>query len=118
MGAILLILNSISKVSWFSRGMDSPLDSENENELGLLINEEAALLLAHTSKADLLTLGIAVLLDIGLGTLEDDATLLLVGLCLKVSFECNLETVENMNFSQHAQPRKMVNKSDNIDQKV
>lgn len=63
--------------------MDSPLDSHNEDELGLLINEEAALLLAHTSKSDLLTLGITVLLDVGLSTLEDDAALLLVGLCLK-----------------------------------
>jgi len=56
------------------------LDSEDENKLGLLINEEAALLLAHTGKSNLLSLGITVLLDIGLGTLEDDATLLLVGL--------------------------------------
>jgi hypothetical protein len=41
-----------------------PLDSHNEDKLGLLINEEAALLLAQASKSDLLALRITVLLDV------------------------------------------------------
>jgi len=40
------------------------LDSHNEDKLGLLINEEAALLLAQASESDLLALRIAVLLDV------------------------------------------------------
>jgi hypothetical protein len=43
----------------------------------LLRNIEVALLLVDASKADLLTFGIAVLLDVLLGALEDDFTLLL-----------------------------------------
>jgi hypothetical protein len=79
LGAILLIL-FIVRTDSLSTNVDSPLDSENEDKLGLLINEEAALLLAHTGKSDLLTLGITVLLDVRLSTLEDDTSLLLVGL--------------------------------------
>lgn len=41
---------------------------------------EAALLLGNTVEADLLTLGITVLLDVLLGALEDDRSLLLVEL--------------------------------------
>lgn len=41
---------------------------------------EAALLLGEAVEANLLTLGIAVLLDVLLSTLEDDGTLLLVDL--------------------------------------
>lgn len=37
-------------------------------------------MLGKASQADLLTLGVPVLLDVLLGTLEDDGTLLLVGL--------------------------------------
>ena len=59
---------------------DSPLDSDDEDQLGLLINKEVALLSAQASQSDLLTLGITVLLDVCLGTLEDDTTLFLVGL--------------------------------------
>jgi hypothetical protein len=61
------------------------LDAENEDELVLVRNVERAVLLAQTGESDLLTLGIAVLLDVGLGALEDDTTLLLVGLYLDVS---------------------------------
>lgn len=56
------------------------LDTDNEDELGLTLNEEAALLASNAVEADLLTLSGAVLLDVGLGTLEDNSTLLLVGL--------------------------------------
>lgn len=62
-----------------------PLDTDNEDQLGLVSNVEATLLLAQTSKADLLALSIAVLLDVGLGALENDGALLLVGL---FRFDC------------------------------
>ena len=57
-----------------------PLDTDNEDQLGLVRDVEVTLLTGNTTKADLLTLIIAVLLDVGLGTLEDSSTLLLVGL--------------------------------------
>lgn len=57
-----------------------PLDTDNEDQLGLVRDVEVTLLTGNTSKADLLTLIVAVLLDVGLGTLEDSSTLLLVGL--------------------------------------
>lgn len=56
------------------------LDTDNEDELGLTLNKEAALLASNAVEADLLALSSAVLLNVGLGTLEDDTTLLLVGL--------------------------------------
>lgn len=58
------------------------LDADDEGELGLSRDVEGALLLGDALKADLLALGIAVLLDVGLGALEDDLTLLLVGIAL------------------------------------
>lgn len=59
---------------------DIPLDTDNEDQLGLVINVEVTLLAGSAGQADLLTLSIAVLLDVGLSALEDNATLLLVGL--------------------------------------
>ena len=56
------------------------LDTDNEDELGLGGDVEGARLLGLTREADLLALLVTVLLDVGLGTLEDDTTLLLVGL--------------------------------------
>lgn len=56
------------------------LDSDNKDQLLLSRDVEAALLLGDALKADLLTLGITVLLDVLLGTLEDNSTLLLVDL--------------------------------------
>lgn len=58
------------------------LDAGHEDEPGLSGDVERALLLGDASEADLLALGIAVLLDVGLGALEDNLTLLLVGLTL------------------------------------
>lgn len=57
-----------------------PLDADQEDELGLRGDVEGALLLSNAGEANLLALGIAVLLDVLLGTLEDDGALLLVGL--------------------------------------
>lgn len=56
------------------------LDADNEHQLGLGRDVGGVILLGSAVKTDLLTLGIAVLLDVLLSTLEDDATLLLVGL--------------------------------------
>ena len=56
------------------------LDADNEGKLGLGRDVERTLLLGDTLQADLLALCIAVLLDVGLGALEDDLALLLVGL--------------------------------------
>ena len=63
------------------------LDADKEDELGLSGDVERAILLGGAVKADLLALDIAVLLDVGLGALEDDTTLLLVGLFVTVSNE-------------------------------
>jgi len=62
-----------------------PLDANNEDNLGLSGNIVGAFLLGVTGETDLLTLGIAVLLDVLLGALEDSLTLLLVGLYTKVN---------------------------------
>ena len=62
------------------RQVSLPLDTDNEGQLGLVRDVEVTLLTGNASKADLLTLIVAVLLDVGLGTLEDSSTLLLVGL--------------------------------------
>lgn len=58
------------------------LDTHDEGKLGLGRDVEGALLLGDALKADLLALSIAVLLDVGLGALEDDLALLLVGVAL------------------------------------
>ena len=57
-----------------------PLDTDDEDKFGLLLNVECAILSAQSTKSDLLTLCIAILLDVGLGTLEDGLALVLVGL--------------------------------------
>jgi hypothetical protein len=56
------------------------LDADDEDQLGLSGDVGGVLLLGNTGQTDLLTLAIAVLLDVLLSTLEDDTTLLLVGL--------------------------------------
>lgn len=57
---------------------DLPLDANNEDKLGLLLNIERSTLSAQASESDLLPLCISVLLDVGLGTLKDGLALLLV----------------------------------------
>jgi hypothetical protein len=64
---------------------DLPLDTDQEDQLGLGRDVESALLLGSAGKANLLALGFTVLLDVLLSTLEDDLTLLLVGLFMQVS---------------------------------
>jgi hypothetical protein len=54
------------------------LDTHDKDKLWLILNVEAAILLAQTSETNLLALSIPVLLDVCLGLLEDGPTLLLV----------------------------------------
>lgn len=61
------------------------LDADEEDQLLLSRDVEAALLLGNAVEADLLTLSITVLGDVLLSTLEDDGTLLLVGLVKSVN---------------------------------
>jgi hypothetical protein len=56
------------------------LDTDDEDQVGLSGDESRVLALGNAVKTDLLTLSGAVLLDVLLSTLEDDLTLLLVGL--------------------------------------
>ena len=56
------------------------LDTEHEDKLGLVLDVEAAVLSAQTGKSDFLALSIPILLDVALSLLEDDLSLLLVGL--------------------------------------
>lgn len=56
------------------------LDADDEDQLLLGGDVEVALLLGNAEEANLLTLSIAVLSNVLLSTLENDATLLLVGL--------------------------------------
>jgi hypothetical protein len=60
------------------RDLVDTLDADDESQLRLLLDVEGAVLTAQPGESDLLTLGIAVLLDVGLGTLEDGLALLLV----------------------------------------
>lgn len=62
-----------------------PLDSDDEDQLLLSRNVEAALLLGDTVEADLLALRVTVLFDVLLSTLENNAALLLVELDSTVS---------------------------------
>lgn len=68
------------------------LDTDDEDQLGLSRDVELAALLGNTRQADLLALCIAVLLNVLLSTLEDDATLLLVGLLLLLNLGRPLST--------------------------
>lgn len=66
-----------------SDGVDNlPLDTDNEDQLILSWDIEGTILLGQTVEADLLTLRITVFLHILLGALEDNTTLLLLGLLL------------------------------------
>lgn len=91
--------------------MNIPLDTDNEDQLGLLGNVEGTGLAALASKADLLALSIAVLLDVRLGTLEDDTTLFLVGLWIFCQHKAQLDGQTSMKGYIGCQSRKMVNKA-------
>ena len=63
---------------------DLPLDAHDEHKLGLAGNIVGAILLAQSRETDLLTLCIAIFLHIGLGTLENDASLLFRSLAITI----------------------------------
>ena len=89
--------------------MNIPLDSDNEDQLLLSRDVEAALLLGDTVEANLLALCITVLLDVLLSTLEDDTALLLVELDSTVSLPFNVELhIINAYIIIVDQTRKMV----------
>jgi hypothetical protein len=54
------------------------LDTHNKGQLGLGWDVERSLGFGNTTKADGFTLCVTILLDVGLGTLEDSLALLLV----------------------------------------
>jgi hypothetical protein len=76
----------LEDLAGFGGNLVDTLDADEEDQLLLSGHVEVALLLSNAVEADLLTLGIAVLVDVLLGTLEDDGTLLLVGLMNDISF--------------------------------
>ena len=57
-----------------------PLDTDNKDQLVLSRDIERTILFRQTLQTDLLTLLVTVLLNVFLGTLEDDAALLLLSL--------------------------------------
>ena len=70
----------LEDLAGLGRDLVDTLDADQEDQLALAGDVEGAVLLGDAGKADLLALGIAVLLDVLLSTLEDDAALLLAGL--------------------------------------
>ena len=64
----LVLLHSI----WYCA---IPLDADDKDEFGLSGNIKIAFLSRETFQADLFTFGVLILLDIGLGALENDLTL-------------------------------------------
>ena len=56
------------------------LDADGEDKLGLSRDVEGVVLLRSTLRVDQVALGFAVLLQVALGTLEDDRAFLFVGL--------------------------------------
>ncbi len=61
-------------------GENVPFNTDYEDKLRLGRDIVTAVLLAQASEPNLLTLCIAVLLDVGFGALENNATLFLAGL--------------------------------------
>jgi hypothetical protein len=70
----------LEDLAGLGRHLVDTLDTDDEDQVGLGGDVGRVLRLGNAVKTDLLTLSIAVLLDVLLSTLEDDLTLLLVGL--------------------------------------
>lgn len=60
--------------------MYSPLDTDDEYQLWLIRDVESSILSAQATKTDLFALSVAIFLGIGLGALENETALFLVGL--------------------------------------
>jgi hypothetical protein len=69
----------LEDLAGLGRHLVDTLDTDDEDQVGLGGDVGRVLRLGNAVKTDLLTLSIAVLLDVLLSTLEDDLTLLLVG---------------------------------------
>lgn len=86
------------------------LDADNEHQLALSGDVGSIVLLGSAGETDLLTLSIAVLLDVLLSTLEDDTTLLLVGLIRNVMlaklFLCHTCSPNDVYFRQIIRPER------------
>lgn len=67
----------LQDLAWLWGDLVDTLDTDDEDELGLVWDVEGSLGLGDTSEADLLALLVTVLLDVLLSTLEDDTALLL-----------------------------------------
>ena len=94
------------------------LDADDESKLVLLGHVELVLLLGLALQTDLLAVGIAVLLDVLLSTLEDDGTLLLVGLYNTVSYQSKGgKREQHWCISSSIRPERWLT-GDNIDQLV
>ena len=57
-----------------------PLDTDGEDQLGLSSDMEGVILLRSALRIDQVAFGLAVLLEVALGTFEDDRAFLFVGL--------------------------------------
>lgn len=62
----------LQDLAWLRSNLVDTLDTDNKDKLWLVLDVEVSGLLSITGEGDLLTLGIAVLLDVGLSTLEDN----------------------------------------------
>jgi len=80
----------LEDLAWLWGNLVDTFNTNNEDKLVLVRNVEGAIGLGQTSKANLLALCVTVFLDILLGTLEDDATLLLLSLLLLLELSRSL----------------------------
>jgi hypothetical protein len=87
------------------------LDTDDEGELVLGRDVKLVLLLGLTLQADLLTVGIAVLLDVLLSTLEDDLALLLALVYSWSAVARVIKLCHKLHEGRSHHSRKMVNDS-------
>jgi len=80
----------LEDLAWLWCNLVDTLDTNHEDKFVLVRNVEGAISLSQTSKADLLALCVTVFLDVLLGTLEDDTTLLLLSLLLLLELSRSL----------------------------
>lgn len=76
---------SLARLIYKKRNGKLPLDADNKDQFVLSWNVVRTILLCEPAETDLLALRIAVLLHVFLGALEDNATLLFLGLSRKAS---------------------------------
>lgn len=104
-GVDLKKTKELEDLAGLRRDLVDTLDADNEDELVLGRNVVLALLLCKAGKANGLALGIAVFLDVRLGTLEDVTTLLLVGLCMQSALT-NVAITRKQSWSRAIRPER------------